>query len=229
MNKTIVVAVSAALLGGVAVAAYQNLPAREYAEVVRVDPVLEMVKSTGVVVEATPVVRTVSGPREVCEERAVEYQQQPKDPNRIAGTAVGAVVGGLVGNQIGGGSGKKIATVAGAAGGAYAGRKVQGNRQEANAETVTRMETVCETIVESRDEIVGYDVTYEADGLTSSRRTTKKPGKTIALGQQEQVVGYDVTYRFQDRVETVRADSDPGAPGTRIPVENGVVKLAIKG
>ncbi|GHD56690.1 glycine zipper 2TM domain-containing protein [Jeongeupia chitinilytica] len=37
----------------------------------------------------------------------------------------GAVVGGLLGNQIGGGTGKTIATVAGAAGGAYAGNEVQ--------------------------------------------------------------------------------------------------------
>jgi len=41
------------------------------------------------------------------------------------GAVAGGVVGGLLGNQIGGGSGKKIATVAGAAGGAYAGHQAE--------------------------------------------------------------------------------------------------------
>jgi outer membrane lipoprotein SlyB len=41
------------------------------------------------------------------------------------GAVAGGVVGGLLGNQVGGGSGKKIATVAGAAGGAYAGHQVE--------------------------------------------------------------------------------------------------------
>ena len=42
-----------------------------------------------------------------------------------AGVVGGAVVGGLIGNQFGGGSGKTLATVAGAAGGAYVGNEVQ--------------------------------------------------------------------------------------------------------
>ncbi len=41
------------------------------------------------------------------------------------GAVAGGVVGGLLGNQVGGGSGKKIATVAGAAGGAYAGHQAE--------------------------------------------------------------------------------------------------------
>lgn len=229
MNKTVITVLVAALVGGAAVAAYQNLPLGDYAEIVRVEPITETVAVSGQVIEAVPLVETRSGPREVCEEQAVSYQEQPKDPNRIAGTAIGAVVGGLIGNQIGGGSGKKIATVAGAAGGAYAGRKVQGNRQEANAETVTRMETVCQTITETRDEIVGYDVTYQVDGETGTRRTSKKPGATVSLGNKEQVVGYDVTYRFEDQLDTVRTEEDPGEPGTRIPVRDGVVQLDITG
>ena len=47
--------------------------------------------------------------------------------NRTGGAVAGAVVGGLLGNQIGGGSGKTVATVAGAAGGAYAGKKIAEN------------------------------------------------------------------------------------------------------
>lgn len=39
------------------------------------------------------------------------------------GGAVGMIAGGVVGNQVGGGKGKTLATVAGAAGGAYAANK----------------------------------------------------------------------------------------------------------
>ena len=53
------------------------------------------------------------------------------------GMVVGAVVGGLLGNQIGGGSGKTLATVAGAAGGAYAGKKVAENHTTRTRWTIT--------------------------------------------------------------------------------------------
>ena len=42
------------------------------------------------------------------------------------GIIAGGVVGGLLGHQVGGGRGKDVATVAGAVGGAYAGKKVEG-------------------------------------------------------------------------------------------------------
>ncbi|RDI99223.1 glycine zipper 2TM domain-containing protein [Dyella solisilvae] len=71
--------------------------------------------------DTTPKTRTV------CED--VTVQDTPKDTHQIAGMAIGGVAGGLLGNQIGGGKGKTIATVAGAAGGAYAGKKVQENQQ----------------------------------------------------------------------------------------------------
>lgn len=41
------------------------------------------------------------------------------------GAVAGGVVGGVLGNQVGSGSGRKIATVAGAAGGAYAGHQAE--------------------------------------------------------------------------------------------------------
>jgi uncharacterized protein YcfJ len=59
----------------------------------------------------------------------VEVQDQPKDQHQIAGMAIGAVGGGLLGHQVGGGKGKTLATVAGAVGGGYAGKKIQENQQ----------------------------------------------------------------------------------------------------
>jgi uncharacterized protein YcfJ len=44
------------------------------------------------------------------------------------GAALGAIVGGVAGNQVGGGSGRKIATVAGAVGGALLGNNIEKNR-----------------------------------------------------------------------------------------------------
>ena len=43
------------------------------------------------------------------------------------GAVAGGVVGGVLGNQIGDGSGRRVATVAGAAGGAYAGHQIEKN------------------------------------------------------------------------------------------------------
>lgn len=56
------------------------------------------------------------------------------------GSAVGLIAGGvagaLLGNQVGSGGGKKLATVAGAAGGAYAGRKVEEHARSTKQWTV---------------------------------------------------------------------------------------------
>jgi outer membrane lipoprotein SlyB len=48
-----------------------------------------------------------------------------KGEGGATGVIGGAVVGGLLGHQIGGGTGKTLATVGGAAAGAYAGNEVQ--------------------------------------------------------------------------------------------------------
>ena len=50
-----------------------------------------------------------------------------KGESNALGLIGGGVVGGLLGNQVGGGTGRKDATVAGAVGGAYAGKKIQEN------------------------------------------------------------------------------------------------------
>ena len=64
---------------------------------------------------AAPNVGTVEAVREIV---------QPGEGTGL-GAIAGGVLGGVIGNQFGGGSGKKILTVAGAAGGAYAGHQVE--------------------------------------------------------------------------------------------------------
>lgn len=78
------------------------------------------------------------GSKIVC--KNVEVQKNSKDPNRVAGTAIGAVVGGLLGS----GSGKKVATVGGAVAGGAIGRKVQGNSQEDKGDRI--VERRCERV-----------------------------------------------------------------------------------
>ncbi|MFZ6747687.1 glycine zipper 2TM domain-containing protein [Undibacterium sp. Ren11W] len=57
---------------------------------------------------------------------AVDVQDKQGEGGAL-GLIAGGVVGGLLGNQVGGGTGRSLATIAGAAGGAYAGHKVEEN------------------------------------------------------------------------------------------------------
>jgi outer membrane lipoprotein SlyB len=53
------------------------------------------------------------------------------------GLIAGGVVGGLLGNQVGKGRGKDLATIAGVAGGAYAGHKVEGKMNKTKSWSVS--------------------------------------------------------------------------------------------
>ncbi|HMM46859.1 MAG TPA: glycine zipper 2TM domain-containing protein [Thiobacillaceae bacterium] len=167
MNKSMLTgiiagAIAVTAIGGVA--GYRALnPEPEFAEVLAVKAVKETTKT----------------PREVCEDIVVSDQAPVKDPNRIAGTAIGAVAGGLVGNQIGGGSGKTLATVAGAAAGGYAGNQVQKNMQQKN--TVSRTERRCRTVYDSHSKTVGYDVRYRLGEEESQVRMDHDPGPRIPV------------------------------------------------
>ncbi|AJE14610.1 glycine zipper 2TM domain-containing protein [Stutzerimonas balearica] len=131
------------------------------------------------VLAVEPIKETVRTPREVCRDVTVTRQKPVQDQHRIAGTAVGAVVGGLLGNQIGGGTGKKIATVAGAVGGGYAGNQVQ-ERMQRNS-TYTTTETRCDTVMDSHDKVVGYNVRYDLDGKVGQVRMDREPGAQIPV------------------------------------------------
>ena len=66
---------------------------------------------------------------------AVNLVEKQGDSNAV-GLIAGGVAGAVLGHQVGGGFGKDLATIAGAAGGAYAGKKVQENM---NASKVWRV------------------------------------------------------------------------------------------
>jgi uncharacterized protein YcfJ len=167
MNKSLLIGVVLGALGvtaGGAVAGYNMFnKGPEFADVIAVEPIAE----------------TVRTPREVCRDHTVTHRKPAKDTHQITGTVLGAVVGGVVGNQIGGGSGKKVATVAGAAAGGYAGNKVQENMQAKDVYTTT--ERRCETVVDTSERVVGYEVAYQLDGKPGTVRMNHKPGPRIPV------------------------------------------------
>lgn len=74
------------------------------------------------------------------------------------GAIAGGVAGAVIGNQVGGGSGRKIATVAGAAGGAYAGHQAEKYYKTAKRyDVIVRMEDGSRRTV-SYDKEPGYAV-----------------------------------------------------------------------
>ncbi len=58
------------------------------------------------------------------------------------GAVAGGVIGGVIGHQIGSGRGNTVATVAGAAGGAYAGNQVEKNsKTKTQYQVIVKLET----------------------------------------------------------------------------------------
>lgn len=62
--------------------------------------------------------------------------EQKAEHGSGAGAVTGALVGGLLGNRVGGGNGRKLATVAGAVGGGYAGNEIE---RSARSRTLTEV------------------------------------------------------------------------------------------
>lgn len=75
-----------------------------------------------------PAARTTTTTQATCADcgkvASINQVERQGDASAV-GLIAGGVVGGLLGNQVGGGSGKDLATIAGAAGGAFAGREVE--------------------------------------------------------------------------------------------------------
>ncbi len=68
---------------------------------------------------------------------AINVVEVKGDSPNVLGTIAGGVLGGVAGHQVGGGSGKDLATVIGAIGGAYAGNRVQNNMDKTKVFRVT--------------------------------------------------------------------------------------------
>jgi uncharacterized protein YcfJ len=190
MNKSLVVgavigaavvtagaAVANFALGGKTEAIVEAPPAAVVPEIV--EPVVEETPKFADVLDVDTVTKTTRKPRQVCKDRVVTHTAPPKDENRVAGTVIGAVVGGVLGNQVGDGRGRKLATAAGAAAGGFAGNKVQEQMQNGNTYTTT--ETSCETVYDSSEKIIGYNVRYKVGDREGTVRMDRDPGARIPL------------------------------------------------
>jgi uncharacterized protein YcfJ len=131
------------------------------------------------VLKVTPLTKTIHTPRQECHDETVTRQAPVKDEHQLLGTVAGAVIGGVVGHQVGGGTGRDIATIAGAAGGGYAGNRIQKNIQDKN--TYTSTEQKCETVYDSSEKRIGYEVHYRLGGKESSVKMDHDPGDRIPV------------------------------------------------
>ncbi len=131
------------------------------------------------VVDVKPITKTTQTPRQECHDEAVTQDAPVRDKKQVTGSIIGAVVGGVVGHQVGGGNGKKVATAAGAAAGGYAGNRIQKHAQDGR--TVTTTEQRCETVYDSHQEHVGYDVRYRLGDEEGTVRMDRDPGERIPV------------------------------------------------
>jgi len=105
-----------------------------------------------------------------------------------AGTVLGAIVGGVAGHQVGRGRGNDVATGVGAVVGGLLGNQVDRNNAEPPSQ-VTEVERVpverdverCRTVQETREAIVGYDVSYEYRGRQFTTRMPYDPGRMLPV------------------------------------------------
>jgi uncharacterized protein YcfJ len=167
MNNSMLVG---SMIGAIAVTALGSVAGYKY---------LDQEPQYAEVVSSKAVIETYSEPVEQCKDLIVQQKKAVKDENQITGTVLGAVVGGVLGNQIGGGSGKKVATVAAAAAGGYAGKQVQQYMQNNDVESQNKR--VCKTVQQQKERTVGYDVRYLLNGELKTIRMDQKPAEKILI------------------------------------------------
>lgn len=138
--------------------AYDEHVTYGYAQVMRVDPVYQLVSDGR------------SGPR--CDRR---HRGDGGDPR--GGAVLGAIIGGALGHQVGKGDGRKAATVAGAAIGGTIGYQVDKNN---GSDPQRRVECTTSGYYETR-ELVGYDVEYQYKGERYVSRLPYDPGNRMRV------------------------------------------------
>ena len=133
------------------------------------------------VIDSQPVY-AASGTKEQCwnpNSGQYEDRTEPRDSNRIAGTALGAIVGGVIGHQLGSGRGNDAATVGGALLGGLAGNQIERQRQDRTDLDLSQCRTVSN---DDTNSLQGYDVTYEYQGQQYTTRMASQPGRFLRLG-----------------------------------------------
>lgn len=144
-----------------------------YAQVIRVDPIYETVR--------TRVPETICGGEEIRE-----------IPGSNSGTVVGALVGAALGNTVGSGDGRQAATVAGAVIGGAIGRNSDRPREQ-----VIVRDAGCRVVEVEREHrrVASYDVEYVHQGQTFMSRLPYDPGDHLRVRVAVTPVDEGVIYR----------------------------------
>ena len=125
------------------------------------------------VVAVTPVVERVQEVRKV-----VTTEVVAENSPSIGGMLLGGLAGGLIGNNFGNGSGRAAMVGIGTTVGAAMGGRVGAG--SGSSRTVDRVRDV----VEVRDVVTGYRVTYRLDGRDSTVIMPHHPGSRVRVTQQ---------------------------------------------
>lgn len=126
----------------------------------------------GTVTAVNPVTRmvTIQEPYRECYPVEVPVYTENRGQNDWVnpGTIVGSIAGGLLGNQIGKRRGNKVATIGGAILGGVVGNQVLGSGTRTPAGTITQNKCVTKYNNRQESRVVGYNVSYEAEGKTGT-------------------------------------------------------------
>jgi uncharacterized protein YcfJ len=126
-------------------------------------------------------------------EREQVAQQPPAPPQaqgpmanlNLPGAAIGAAIGGILGHQVGGGSGKQIATIAGAVGGAALGSQYGRNDAAAAVPQPVVSQDVRRCDSNPVQATASYwDVTYDFRGRQHRVQMATQPGPTIGVNRK---------------------------------------------
>lgn len=139
------------------------------------------------VIDSRPVYRTIEHvvPQQQCWVESVRTRQS--SPSSASSTIAGGVLGGTIGHAVGRGkSNKKMGAAVGAVLGAAVGNDIARNSRANPSQVRHREVERCEYIerVESRRELVGYDVTYRYHGQNFTARTAHHPGNKLPVRVQ---------------------------------------------
>lgn len=163
----------AGLAGTAAAQEYRGYgePAYDWAEVVRVEPIVSVVNEPDY--------------RQQCWDEPLTYREPPRYVRHHgpgAPAVLGAIVGGVIGNQFGHGGGRAASTAFGAMLGHEMVRDAQGGHYAGGRE-YTRYERRCAPRQDYRREerVTGYEVTYRYQGRLYQTVTDYPPGESIQV------------------------------------------------
>ena len=134
------------------------------------------------VLETKAITEGGNGRQECWNPRAGHYEEvrgpDSGDHKNLAGTIIGGIAGGVLGHQVGSGRGNTAATVGGAALGAYAGNRIENNRNDNSQSDLDKSN--CRVLA---GDVKTYEVRYRWQGRDYITRMDHDPGRFVELGR----------------------------------------------